>query len=568
MPTYEITSPDGKRFEVTAPDGATQDQVLEYAKSQWQGGAKEAPKPAAPMSTAERIGMGAADPIHGGAQLITRMLSPGLVEAGNRLNNYIADKTGLVARLPAGGVDEQVRTREAEYQERRKAAGESGIDWARVAGNVASPVSLAVGSVAAPAAGLSLLGRTGVAAAGGAAGSALAPVVGGGDFTEEKLKQMALGGVAGGVMAPVAAGVGRIISPKASVNPDLELLKSVGVKPTLGQTLGGRWSATEEKLQSLPIMGDVITNARKKALDQFNTAAINRAAGKVGGSVDEVGQSGVAAAGDLVSKAYDDVLGGLKTVKFDQTFQQDLLQLKRLTRGLTDPMRSKFNETLKDVVQGRTSAAPGMTAETFKKVESELGQNAARYGRSSVASEQELGDALKQLQALMRDQVARTSPAAAKALKDANAADANLVRVEGAAKAAKNNEGVFTPAQLNAAIQQADNSVRKRAVSRGNALMQDLGTAGQNVLGNKVPNSGTFDRAALGVGGLGAGLFEPTIPAALIGGAALYSSPIQSLLRGAASSRPALAEPVAGLLNRSVPVLSPAFGLLSVEVGK
>jgi hypothetical protein len=35
MPRYEITSPTGQRFEINAPDGATQEQVLEYAKSQF-----------------------------------------------------------------------------------------------------------------------------------------------------------------------------------------------------------------------------------------------------------------------------------------------------------------------------------------------------------------------------------------------------------------------------------------------------------------------------------------------------------------------------------------------------
>lgn len=35
MPKYRITAPDGQAFEVSAPEGATQDQVLEYAKSQW-----------------------------------------------------------------------------------------------------------------------------------------------------------------------------------------------------------------------------------------------------------------------------------------------------------------------------------------------------------------------------------------------------------------------------------------------------------------------------------------------------------------------------------------------------
>ena len=35
MPTYEITSPDGRRFQVTAPEGATQDQVLAYAQQNY-----------------------------------------------------------------------------------------------------------------------------------------------------------------------------------------------------------------------------------------------------------------------------------------------------------------------------------------------------------------------------------------------------------------------------------------------------------------------------------------------------------------------------------------------------
>lgn len=48
MPQYRITAPDGQAFIVNAPEGATQDQVLEYAKSQWSKGAaqKSAPKPA------------------------------------------------------------------------------------------------------------------------------------------------------------------------------------------------------------------------------------------------------------------------------------------------------------------------------------------------------------------------------------------------------------------------------------------------------------------------------------------------------------------------------------------
>lgn len=39
MPKFEITDPTGRRFEVTAPEGATKEQVLEFART------RQAPKP-------------------------------------------------------------------------------------------------------------------------------------------------------------------------------------------------------------------------------------------------------------------------------------------------------------------------------------------------------------------------------------------------------------------------------------------------------------------------------------------------------------------------------------------
>ena len=44
---------------------------------------------------------------------------------------------------------------------------------------------------------------------------------------------------------------------------------------------------------------------------------------------------------------------------------------------------------------------------------------------------------------------------------------------------------------------------------KGSALMQDLTDAGASVVSDKVPNSGTFDRLALGAGALGSGALSP-----------------------------------------------------------
>ena len=88
---------------------------------------------APPMSRMDRFSQGLKDPINGGAQLLTNLLPKGVVDAGNTANNWLADKTGLVGRLPAGGVDQQVREQETKYQARR---GDSGLDGYRLAGNV------------------------------------------------------------------------------------------------------------------------------------------------------------------------------------------------------------------------------------------------------------------------------------------------------------------------------------------------------------------------------------------------------------------------------------------------
>lgn len=568
MPQYDVTSPDGKTYTVNAPDGATQDDAIKYVQTNFY---KPQAAPVDTTSMAERIGKGLRDPIDGGAQLLTKVLPNSVVDAGNSLNNWLADKTGLFPKLQERGlnslvtggptgVDKLVRDQETAYQAQR---GENAgnFDPMRVVGNVINPANIAIAAKLPQAA--SLLGRVAVGAGGGAATGALNPVTSDGDYATEKAKQLALAAGFGAAVPAVTGAVARVVSPNASKNTNVQLLKDEGVTPTVGQALGGRWNSLEEKATSLPIAGDMISNARGAALQEFNNAAINRAAGKVGAKVEGTGQPAIKEAGDALSKAYDDALAQIKFVKFDPTFAQDITQLKGMAQSLTPPMRAKFNAKLDEVVGGRMSGTGSMLGETYKKVDSEIGGLAAKYGKSAVASESELGDAFAQLQNLLKQQAMRSNPKAGEALAKADAGWANLVRIEGAAKAGKNAEGLFTPAQLNAAIQQSDGSVRGRAVSRGTALMQDLGNAGQQVLGNKVPNSFTTDRALIAGGGLGSYFIDPMIPAGLLAAGAMYSRPMQGLLSGAVTNRPQSAQAVAQALRKASPGLVP----LGAEMG-
>lgn len=555
MPIARFEMPDGRigRFEV--PDGTTPEQAQELIQQELS--AQSMPEPKAPAPASERFLTGLADPIHGGAQLLTKVLPEGVVEAGNRFNNMLAEKTGLVAPIPEGGVDQMVRERAANYQ------APEGIDFARLGGNILSPVNLAIASKLPQAS--SLAGRMITGTLAGAGMSALSPVESG-DFETVKDLQIGIGAATGGLMPIVTGAASRLISPKASTNPDLKILKAEGVRPTIGQTLGGRANVLEEKLQSVPILGDAIASARTRSLNDFNRAAINRAASQVGEKVDDIGQMGVRQAGDKISQSYDDAIAQVRTVQFDKQFGQDLKQLNQMSSGLTSELRNKFNRTLKETIARKMSPKGTMTGESFKQVDSELGQLASNFQKSSVASEKEFGDAVLQLQNLVKQQAARSNPSFAKQMAKSDAGWANLVRVEGAAKSAKNSGGIFTPGQLNMAIQTADKSVRKRAVSRGTALMQDLGNAGQNVLGSKVPNSFTTDRALIGMGALGAGAINPAIPAGLAGGALTYTPQMQRLLGYLAASRPELAQPVGRAVKQSYPYLAPVgAGLLQQE---
>ena len=548
MPTYRITAPDGGTYDVTAPDGASESDVMAYAQANYNGAtqAKDV------TTVGERITTGLADPIHGAAQLLTKALPDSVVSAGNNLNNWIADKTGLVARLPEGGVDQAVRQREQAYQARRGSEAGS-FDAARLGGNVLSPANLAIGYGLPQAA--SMAGRVAVGALGGTASAAMNPVTEGNDFASEKLTQLGAGAMAGAAVPAVTGALARLISPNASVNPKVQMLKNEGVTPTVGQALGGFANRAEEKMMSVPVVGDAIASARNTAREQFNTAAINRALAPVGQKATGTGQEAVQQAGDAISSVYQRAKSMLGAFQIDQQAAQELATVRQLAQtGLQGRERAAVEKYFREYLN-----RPALTAEAFKELDSKLGKDAAAFARSNDAFQQKVGDALSEVRRIVTDNAKRANPQASALFKQADEAWANLVRIEGASKKALNTEGVFTPAQLNAAIREADSSVRKRAVARGTALMQDLGDAGQQVLGNKVPNSGTADRLMLGAGSLATGMLHPAIPAALIGSSLAYTRPVQGLLSGMVTSRPQFAQPVADSLRQSSSLLAP-FG--------
>lgn len=536
----------------------------------------DTPQPAPqgpPVSRLEKFGMGVMDPIHGGAQLLTHILPTPVVDAGNAFNNWLADKTGLVAKVPERnlsslitggptGVDKLVADREAAYQAKRTAAGEEGFDGYRVMGNVLSPANMAVASRLPQA--TSLLGRMAVGAGSGAATSTLNPVVGGDDYASEKATQIGTGAMWGGATPAVASGVARVISPLASLNPQLQRLRDEGISPTIGQTLGGVANKVEEKLMSVPLVGDFIANARRGAAEDLNRAAFNRALAPIGQTLPAgaIGREAVDATENAISQGYNRLLPNL-TAQADRQFTGNLANLRaQVANGAMDPRAAQgFERILQNDVLSKFGGQNAMTGETFKRVESDLGQQISRLSSSTDADQRLVGDALRQVQGEMRELLTRSNPNQAEQLRALNAAWANFKRPQRAAAALGAEDGIFSPAQLQNAVKALDRSKDKARFAEGNALMQDLSEAGKSVLGNKVPDSGTAGRMMLG----GLSLLDPTMatPAALGVGSLLYTRPVQGLLSSAVAARPQAAQPVAQALRQASPMLVP----LGAQVG-
>jgi len=523
-----------------------------------------------PVSAVDSIVMGLADPVHGGAQLITRILPDGVVQAGNNLNNWLADKTGLVAKIPEGGVDQMVAQREADYQAGRQASNrnmsslvtgkqeEPGFDWWRTAGNILSPANKAI-PMAGPTASLGKQVVSGVT--GGAVSSMLTPTSGG-DYWEQKKTQALTGGAFGGAAPIVVRGASRLVSPKASTNPQVRKLLDEGITPTPGQLLGGAAKSTEEKLTSLPIVGDAIKSGQTRAVNDLNRTVANRALKPIGESIPEgvSGRDAVDYVETALGKRYDSLLPKL-TVKGDSQFATEVNGLSQMVKnGSIDPKYANaFDRYMKTNVLNKFKGQNSLTGQTFKDIESDIGQQATRLAQSNDPDARLLADAYREVQSNMRNMLVRSNPQAAEELKAINTGYANFKRMQRAASGVGAEDGVFSAAQLQSAVKAMDKSKDKAAFARGNALMQDLSDPAKAVLGNTIPNSGTADRSLIAL----AQLLDPRVAAAAIASPALYSKTGQNALATIFAARPKSAEPIANALRKS----SPALSLPAAQVG-
>lgn len=550
MPIAKVQMPDGRIAKFEVAEGTSPAEVEQFASQQFGSApAKEAPKSEYGRVAQEALGVakGASDPFVGASQMIMRGLNA----------------LGVVS-------DEALKTHEGFYNNLEKQYQEAtpqGSGIGRVIGNVATTAPLAF-LPGAQAAGLGTRALSGATT--GAASGALTPVTdlepGGGGFIEEKAKQIGLGAAGGAIAPAVGSMLSRAVNPKttqalrelesgAAISPqreaelgralDVAKLLKEDVRLTPGQIAGGALQRLEEGATSIPITGDVIKEAQRRGIEDFNRATINRALAPIGEKVsknDQVGYALVDKAHQALSQNYDELLSKLKPLKVDPQFDNEMSNLLQMSSSLHPDYAKQFENVMQNEVFRKFTPAQTMSSATMKEVDSRLGQVTRRLSRSNDGNAQELGDALKEAQRVIRDAVERQNPDYSGELRKANMGWAELMRIENAAGRQGAKGGVFTPNQYESAVNQMGGKSQR---ARGKALGQDFATSAESVLAKTVPDSGTPFRIFAGLGTIGAGAINPAIPAAAISGAALYTSPAQKFLQDLMVRRPDMAPEIA-----------------------
>lgn len=527
MATYRFER-DGMEFEFDSD--LPPDEAMRRARGMFDGKAKALSDDIVKMknSMLDSIGFGAREPLRGAAQGLYNAL-PGKMQQGlDDASAALHEATGGRLGRPAGqGYNQFVNAEAAKYQQ----GDDGGWDWGRMAGNVIG---------AAPMAFMGLPSTLSGAAAVGAGQGMLQPVYGPDNgsrlnYLREKAAQAGLGAATAGLMHGFGAATGGM-KPK----PGLDMLRDAGVNPTFGQAMGGFIDGLEQKTSSAGLgLGDAVNLARQSARDQFNQATINKALGPIGGSVDTIGHQAIAAGHNLVDDAYN----AARNMVGD--FVPDIKQAHGAAQSIVDTLSDEGLKTYRRVVKGLTKGRQGLTGETWKQLDSELGNLAATYGRSGQATDKQVGRALGAFQQNLRGQVSDLFPDAGKAFSQADAAHAMMVRIDQAANAAGLKDGVFTPGQLVNAVKSADQSVRRNQFAEGGSLLQDWAQAGQRVLGDKYPDSGTPGRILAAGGALG-GLahFSPTALVASLAASAGAHPIVQKRLIDMVTRDPSQAESI------------------------
>jgi len=471
MAKYEITAPDGTRHEVTAPDEASEKDILAFAQSQFN-----APKtgPDVSRKASEMAAEGVSFP---------EALAVSAGQGFDKLAMGLKDATlaGVERFGPKGLADLAKAERDQQKQQ------EQGNDQAYAGLKAGRPIATAAGE-AIPS----------IMATGGAGLLPSAAITGGMEAlkhgtSEERTSRGIVGAGSSLVGGVIGQKVASLLSPVAGKmlgdgqKQALKAAESMGYKPRLSEITGSPFAARVEDLAARTVGGSGVMQDFAKA----NQDAINRAAAKgIGETADE-----------LTPKVFSDA-----SKRISAPFEA----IKAL-EGKQIGVNSKVGEIADEIlrVQGKQLGAErdaGLTA--IAKQAKALAQNngkmdgeayqLARSGLSSQSYEANgttkalYGKLLSALDDSAEESLkASGNGALVKALREARPQYGNLQILE---KGAIAEGGNVSPARLAAALRSQNPKAFREGRMEGNPLY-DVAKIGESMKPLKA-GSPTYEREA------------------------------------------------------------------------
>lgn len=305
-------------------------------------------------------------------------------------------------------------------------------------------------------------------------------------------------GAAGGALGPSRP---RTKVPQR-VDPDVELLAREGVPLTPGQMGGRVRRSAEEAGTSLPMVGDAIQARRREGVEGFVRATQNRALEHgLGERLDDAiptGTESIKHVGDRLSKGYEEAMPNVG-VRLDAGFADDFRSALGNVSTLTPQNQQRLFKIITERLDSRIPQNGVIDGQLYKRLQSDLDHEVGRFSGAPDPDARAMGEALSGVQQALEAAARRQDPRFAQTIDRLDRGWAELARIETAASRAKDLDGIFTPSQYAQSIRAGDGRIRNRGVARGEALSQDLARAGQRVLPQKMPDSGTTGRAMWGM---------------------------------------------------------------------
>lgn len=498
-----------------------------------------------------------------------RMLSAGQKQPESRISQFLQaarpepfteavargmfeDPALAVAQLatePFGGsqaLRQYVQEREQRMQELPLTGRLAGVALSPATAMLATRVPQAVSAI--PAVGQSRILQS---AATGAAAAGLTPATSEDQFAREKAIQATTGAVLGPVVDVLAAPLARLGTPSA--RPELETLQRAGVdvtRLTPGQQLGGAAKRVEESIKSVPIAGELVRRAEQRGFEEFNRGLVDNVIKQVNPQATlpkAVSTRGaIEFAGKELSKAYSRALAPIKITPSAQMYMDISDVVVRYGSQLGEENAALLNKLVMNRVTDLIPENKVLAGGTAKRIDSDLGSLERKYTKSMTAQEQTIGEALGEIKQIIRQEIASQDPTGK--VRQLNNVFSDFLRLEKAAAGSRAPGGIFSPEQLVSATRTLDETRRKGGFARGQARMQQVAEAGREVLGTRVPDSGTPERigttlALLGLGGAGLGAYEPSLSPYIVPGlltAAAYTRPGLAAIRQAGMAGPGL----------------------------